>query len=75
MGLSFSIFNTAGNLAGIITPIIIGYIVFNTGSFDAALVFVSAHCLLAIFSYFVIAGKFERMELSPADDRAESPAK
>jgi ACS family glucarate transporter-like MFS transporter len=66
LGLSFSIFNTTGNLAGIVTPIIIGYIVANTGSFDAALVFVSAHCLLAIFSYFVIAGKFERMELAPA---------
>ncbi len=64
LGLSFSIFNTAGNLAGIITPVIIGYIVADTGSFDAALVFVSAHCLVAIFSYFVIAGKFQRMELA-----------
>jgi ACS family glucarate transporter-like MFS transporter len=65
LGLSFSIFNTAGNLAGIVTPIIIGYIVASTGSFNAALVFVSAHCLIAIFSYFVIAGKFERVKLSP----------
>jgi ACS family glucarate transporter-like MFS transporter len=64
-GLSFSIFNIAGNIAGIITPIIIGHIVARTGSFDLALVFVSAHCVLAIFSYFVIAGKITRMELAP----------
>jgi ACS family glucarate transporter-like MFS transporter len=65
LGLSFSIFNTAGNTAGIVTPIIIGYIVARTGSFDSALIFVGAHCFLAIFSYFVIAGKIRRLELSP----------
>jgi MFS transporter, ACS family, glucarate transporter len=65
-GVSFSMFNTAGNIAGIVTPIIIGYIVAKTGSFDSALVFVGAHCLLAIFSYFVIVGKIRRLELTPA---------
>ena len=66
LGLSFSIFNTSGNIAGIVTPIIIGYIVARTGSFNSALLFVGAHCFLAIFSYFVIAGKIRRLEFSPA---------
>ena len=65
-GLSFSIFNTAGNIAGITTPIIIGYIVDKTGSFNLALVFVSVHCLIAIFAYFGITGEIRRVELSQA---------
>src|SRR5690606_2045825 len=46
------VFNTFGNIAGIVTPIVIGYIVQTTGSFDGALIFVGAHCAMTIFAYF-----------------------
>jgi hypothetical protein len=34
-----------------------------TGSFDWALVFVGAHCLLTIFAFLVIVGPIRRLEL------------
>jgi MFS transporter, ACS family, glucarate transporter len=62
-GLSGGVFNTFGNTAGITTPIIIGYIVQGTGSFNGALVFVAANALGAIASYLVIVGEIKRVEL------------
>jgi ACS family glucarate transporter-like MFS transporter len=62
-GLSGGVFNMFGNIAGIVTPIVVGYIVAATGSFDLALIFVGAHCLLTIFAFLVIAGPIRRMEL------------
>jgi len=66
IGVTGGIFNMIGNMAGIVTPIAIGYIVALTGSFDGALIFVALHCLLTIFAFFVIVGKIERLELHPA---------
>lgn len=65
-GVTGGIFNTFGNVAGIVTPIVIGYIVKGTGSFDGALIFVGAHCIIAIAAYFLIVGKIQRLELKPA---------
>jgi len=65
-GLSGGLFNTFGNTAGITTPIIIGYIVQGTGSFNGALVFVGANALGAILSYLLIVGEIKRMELKHA---------
>jgi ACS family glucarate transporter-like MFS transporter len=62
-GLSGGVFNMFGNIAGIVTPIVVGYIVAATGSFDLALVFVGAHCLLTIFAFLVIVGPIRRLEL------------
>jgi ACS family glucarate transporter-like MFS transporter len=62
-GLSGGLFNTFGNTAGITTPIVIGYIVKYTGSFNGALVFVGINALLAIVCYLVIVGDIKRMEL------------
>jgi len=62
-GLSGSLFNTFGNLSSIVTPIVIGYIIGATGSFNWALIFVSLHAFLAIVSYVFIVGKIERFEL------------
>jgi MFS transporter, ACS family, glucarate transporter len=47
-----------------VTPIVIGYLVAASGSFDSALIFVGAHCLLTIFAYFVIVGPIRRLELT-----------
>ncbi|WP_318531665.1 MFS transporter [Sphingomonas parva] len=63
-GLAGGVFNTFGNTAGIVTPIVVGYIVAATLSFDLALVFVGAHCLLTIFAYLVIVGPIRRLELA-----------
>jgi MFS transporter, ACS family, glucarate transporter len=62
-GLSGGVFNMFGNIAGIVTPIVVGFVVSATGSFDLALVYVGAHCLLTIFAFLVIAGPIKRVEL------------
>jgi ACS family glucarate transporter-like MFS transporter len=64
IGLNGGVFNLFGNIAGITTPIVIGYSVKRTGSFNDALVFVGATALLAIFSYVVIVGEIKRLDLS-----------
>src|SRR5579863_9742876 len=65
-GVSGGLFNTFGNLSSITTPIIIGYILAATGSFNGALVFVGANALVAAFAYLVIVGKIERVKLRTA---------
>ncbi|UXA68018.1 MFS transporter [Xanthomonas prunicola] len=62
-GLSGGLFNTFGNIAGITTPIVIGYIVSTTGTFEWALVFVGLNALLAVVSYLVVVGEIKRVEL------------
>jgi D-galactonate transporter len=64
VGLSGGVFNGIGNIAGIITPLVIGYIVAVTGSFNIALWFVAAHGVLGIFAYGVLAGRFERVVIA-----------
>ena len=77
-GVSGGLFNTFGNIASITTPIVIGYIVQSTGSFNGALVYVGANALVAIISYLVVVGEIKRVELAnpahqsgPAASRAE----
>ena len=62
-GLSGALFNTFGNTAGITTPIVIGYLVKGTGSFNAALVFVAANALVAVCCYLFVVGDIKRFEL------------
>lgn len=73
-GLSGGLFNTFGNTAGITTPIIIGYILQATGSFNGALVFVGANALGAIFCYLVIVGEIKRVVLSKSIQAAPAAA-
>ncbi|MCI8211437.1 glucarate transporter [Pseudomonas sp. S25] len=63
IGLSGGLFNTFGNLAAITTPIVVGYLVSRTGSFDSALVYVAANALLAVFFYLVVVGRIYRIDL------------
>jgi len=63
IGVNGGLFNIFGNMAGITTPIVIGYIVKKTGSFNDALIYVATAALLAIFSYLVIVGEIKRLEL------------
>ena len=64
-GLSGALFNTFGNTAAITTPIIIGYIVGGTGSFNGALVFVAANAVVAVLSYLFLVGEIRRVVLKP----------
>jgi ACS family glucarate transporter-like MFS transporter len=65
-GVSGGLFNTFGNLSSITTPIVIGYILAATGSFNGALVFVGANALVAAVAYLFIVGKIERIQLKPS---------
>lgn len=65
VGLTGGIFNSIGQASGIITPVVIGYILEVTGSFNGALLFVGAHGIIAILSYWIIVGKIQRFELKP----------
>ncbi|WP_247746788.1 hypothetical protein [Streptomyces oryzae] len=51
-------------LAGILTPLVIGYLIDATGSFDLALVFVSACAAMAVVSYLVIVKDIRRLDLA-----------
>ena len=63
LGVTGGIFNLAANLAGIVTPIIIGAIVAATGSFVYAIGFIGVVALLGALSYIVILGDVKRIEL------------
>jgi ACS family glucarate transporter-like MFS transporter len=63
IGVNGGLFNLIGNLAGITTPIVIGYIVKRTGSFHGALIFVVAMALMAIVAYVPIVGEIKRVDL------------
>ena len=65
IGLSGGIFNFAGNMASIITPIAIGYIFNVTHSFNGALIFVGSMGILGAMSYLFIVGDIKRLELAP----------
>ncbi|QTF09017.1 MFS transporter [Brenneria izadpanahii] len=64
IGLSGGVFNTIGNIAGIVTPIVIGYIVATSGSFGGALLYVSVFAALAIFCYLFLVGEIKRVDFS-----------
>jgi ACS family glucarate transporter-like MFS transporter len=64
VGMNGALFNFIGNMAGIPTPIIIGYLVEKTGSFNDVLIFVSLTALCAIVSYGPIVGEIKRLDLT-----------
>lgn len=66
VGLNGALFNLIGNMAGITTPIVIGYLVKTTGSFDDVLSFVSMTALLAVVCYGPIVGEIKRLEIQPS---------
>lgn len=70
VGMTGGVFNAMGNTAGIVTPVVIGYLLHSSGSFNSALIYVGAHGLLAAFSYLFIVGKIQRLNLS---DLTKSP--
>jgi ACS family glucarate transporter-like MFS transporter len=71
VGLSGGIFNFVGNIAAIVTPIAIGYILTRTHSFNGALIFVGAMGMLGALSYLVIVPDIKRLDLSVQREAAE----
>ncbi|WAH61389.1 MFS transporter [Pseudomonas silvicola] len=64
VGMTGGVFNAMGNTAGIITPVVIGYLLHSSGSFNSALIFVGAHGLIAACSYLFIVGRIRRLHLA-----------
>lgn len=62
LGLAGGVFSFAGNLAGIVTPIVIGLILHLTGTFVGAMVFVSAVAAVGILSLIFIVGDIHRID-------------
>jgi MFS transporter, ACS family, D-galactonate transporter len=63
MGLTGGIFNLCANLAGIVTPLVIGFIVASTGSFFYALAYVGGAAVLGALSYLFIVGDVHRVDI------------
>jgi ACS family D-galactonate transporter-like MFS transporter len=60
IGLTGGVFNFMGNLASIVVPIVIGFLV-QGGDFRPALVFVGALSIVGACSYTFLVGKLERI--------------
>ena len=63
LGISGAVLNMSAQVAGVIAPVVVGYLVQASGSFDSALMYTGAHAFLAIFCYWGLVGKIERFHL------------
>jgi ACS family D-galactonate transporter-like MFS transporter len=63
IGLTGGVFNLCANLAGIVTPIVVGVIVGQTGSFYGALAFIGMLALVGAAAYIFIVGDVKRVEM------------
>jgi ACS family D-galactonate transporter-like MFS transporter len=63
IGLTGGLFNFVTNLAGIVTPVVIGVTYQATGTFVGPLVYIAAVALLGAFAYSVIIGDIHRLEV------------
>jgi MFS transporter, ACS family, D-galactonate transporter len=63
IGASGGVFNLLTNLAGIVTPIAIGYIVQATGSYSYALYTIGLMPLIALLLYIFALGDIKRLEM------------
>jgi len=63
IGVTGGIINFTGHLAGIVTPILIGFIIKATGSFEWVLAYVSLAGVVGALSYTVLLGRIHRIEM------------
>lgn len=63
IGLTAGIFNFSANLAGIVTPLVVGYAYQATGTFVGPLIYIGVVALIGAFSYSVILGDIHRLEM------------
>ncbi|HEY1793175.1 MAG TPA: MFS transporter [Opitutaceae bacterium] len=74
MGLTGGIFNFFGNLAGILVPLLIGFVV-KEGGFAPALLLVFGITTLGVLSYALLVGPVRRIELPQAAGAPPLPAR
>ena len=63
IGLTSGIFNFSANLAGIVTPVVIGVAFQITGSFVGPLLYIGVVALVGAFSYSVVVGDIHRLDV------------
>ena len=63
IGVTGGIINFTGHIAGIVTPILIGFILRATGSFEWVLAYVSLAGVVGALSYTVLLGRIHRIEM------------
>jgi ACS family D-galactonate transporter-like MFS transporter len=63
IGLTGGVFNFCANLAGIVTPLVVGFIVAATGSFYGALAFIGMLALIGAAAYIFVIGDVHRVEI------------
>ena len=64
VGLTGGLFNLFANVAGIVTPLVIGFIVAATGSFYWALAYIATLAVLGVFCYLFVVGDVKRVEFT-----------
>ena len=64
IGMTGGVFNMITNFAGILTPLIVGWVVQETGSFVWPLLYVGALPLLGAFLYVFVMGDVKRLEIA-----------
>jgi MFS transporter, ACS family, D-galactonate transporter len=64
IGLTGGVFNLCANLAGIVTPLVVGFVVAATGSFEWALAFIALLAIIGALSYIFLVGDVKRVEYS-----------
>ncbi len=62
IGLTGGVFNLCANLAGIVTPLVVGFVVATTGSFAWALGFIAVVAVIGALSYIFVLGDVKRVE-------------
>jgi ACS family D-galactonate transporter-like MFS transporter len=62
IGLTGGLFNLCANLAGVVTPLVIGFIVAATGSFYWALAYIATLAVIGVFCYVFVVGDVRRVE-------------
>ncbi len=62
IGLTGGVFNLCANLAGIVTPLVVGFVVATTGSFEWALGFIAVVAVIGALSYIFLVGDVKRVE-------------
>jgi ACS family glucarate transporter-like MFS transporter len=62
-GMAGGLFNMFGNISGIVTPVLIGYVILLTGSFEGAMYLVAAHAFIGALA-FLFMGRIHRLSLA-----------
>ncbi|WP_409309692.1 MFS transporter [Pectobacterium sp. B1J-3] len=63
LGIAGGVFNMCGNMASIITPLVIGFILSSTQSFDYAILYVGSMGAIGLVAYLFIVGPLERIKI------------